>query len=71
MENVVLKATAKDPRDRYASVAEMKADLDSSLDPSRAGEAIYRPSHGNNDETKILPALNGKVMQAEKAKKAS
>ncbi|MCT3517440.1 Stk1 family PASTA domain-containing Ser/Thr kinase [Lactobacillus delbrueckii subsp. bulgaricus] len=68
LENVVLKATAKDPRDRYASVAEMKADLDSSLDPSRAGEAIYRPSHGNNDETKILPALNGKVMQAEKAK---
>lgn len=68
LENVVLKATAKDPRDRYASVAEMKADLDSSLDPSRAGEAVYRPSHGNNDETKILPALNGKVMQAEKAK---
>ncbi|GHV97768.1 serine/threonine protein kinase [Lactobacillus nasalidis] len=66
LENVVLKATAKDPRDRYASVAEMKADLDSSLDPSRAGEAVYQPSHGNNDETKILPALNGKVMQAEK-----
>src|SRR5699024_555133 len=28
LENVVLKATAKDPRDRYATAQEMKADLD-------------------------------------------
>lgn len=66
LENVVLKATAKDPRDRYASVEEMQADLDSSLDPSRASEPVFQPSHSRDDETKILPALNGKVMKMEK-----
>ena len=53
LENVVLKATAKDPRDRYASVDEMKADLDTSLDPSRLNEPLFRPSHNNDDKTKI------------------
>lgn len=55
LENVVLKATAKDPRDRYSSALEMQSDLDSSLDPGRANEAVFKPSHGiNNDETIIL-----------------
>ncbi|WP_302188392.1 Stk1 family PASTA domain-containing Ser/Thr kinase [uncultured Lactobacillus sp.] len=71
LENVVLKATAKDPRDRYASVDEMKADLDTSLDPSRLNEPLFRPSHNNDDKTKILPAFNGKVMQAAKQEAAS
>lgn len=34
LENVVFKATAKDPRDRYKSVLDMKKDLDTCLDPS-------------------------------------
>lgn len=59
LENVVLKATAKDPRDRYISALEMQSDLDSSLDPARANEAVFKPSHGvNNDETIILPNFN-------------
>ena len=56
LENVVLKATAKDPRDRYDSAKEMKDDLDTSLEPSRANEPVFKPTHGNNDdETIILP----------------
>ncbi|WEV38116.1 Stk1 family PASTA domain-containing Ser/Thr kinase [Lactobacillus sp. ESL0680] len=56
LENVVLKATAKDPRDRYSTAKEMKADLDTSLDPSREDEKIFVPNHGlNNDETIVLP----------------
>ena len=56
LENVVLKATAKDPRDRYDSAKEMKDDLDSSLEPGRANEPVFKPTHGNNDdETIILP----------------
>ena len=58
LENVVLKATAKDPRDRYASAQEMKADLDTSLDFSRRDEPVFIPSHGlNDDKTIILPGL--------------
>ncbi len=56
LENVVLKATAKDPRDRYNSAREMKDDLDTSLEPGRANEPVFKPTHGNNDdETIILP----------------
>lgn len=56
LENVVLKATAKDPRDRYNSAKEMKDDLDTSLEPGRANEPVFKPTHGNNDdETIILP----------------
>ena len=56
LENVVLKATAKDPRDRYNSAKEMKDDLNTSLEPGRANEPVFKPTHGNNDdETIILP----------------
>ena len=58
LENVVLKATAKDPRDRYATAQAMQADLDSSLDPERADEPVFVPNHGNNnDKTIVLPGF--------------
>ena len=62
LENVVLKATAKDPRDRYRTVLEMKRDLDTSLDPSRVKEPPFEPHHDpSKDETIVLPALDGSV----------
>lgn len=58
LENVVLKATAKDPRDRYATAQAMQADLDSSLNPERADEPVFVPNHGNNnDKTIVLPGF--------------
>ncbi|RVU71647.1 MULTISPECIES: Stk1 family PASTA domain-containing Ser/Thr kinase [Lactobacillus] len=58
LENVVLRATAKDPRDRYATAQEMKADLDTSLDFSRKDEEVFVPNHRiNDDETIILPGF--------------
>lgn len=58
LENIVLKATAKDPRDRYESAQAMKQDLDTSLDPSRFNEPIFEPDHGrNNEETIVMPNL--------------
>lgn len=61
LKNVVLKATAKDPRDRYETVQAMKSDLDTSLDPSRQNEAAFVPAYGiNNDETRILPGFKPK-----------
>lgn len=58
LENVVLCATAKDPRDRYESVLTMKADLDTSLNPERANEPVFKPSHNPAlEETRVIPTI--------------
>lgn len=54
MENVVYKATAKDPQERYASAKEMAADLRTSLDEQRSGEPRFRENSHCDDETKVL-----------------
>lgn len=56
LENVVLKATAKDPIDRYQSAEEMSADLATALDPSRLNEPAWH-SANHVEETKVLPNL--------------
>ncbi|XBG72914.1 Stk1 family PASTA domain-containing Ser/Thr kinase [Enterococcus cecorum] len=56
LENVVLKATAKDPIDRYQSAEEMSADLATALDPSRLNEPAWHPTN-HVEETKVLPNL--------------
>lgn len=58
MENVVIKATAKDPQQRYASAAEMGADLKTSLDPARANEKPLVIKDYDDDETKVLNIKN-------------
>lgn len=58
LENVVLKATAKNPDDRYQSVNEMAADLNTSLDKSRANEprfTVEPPADTANEETRVMP----------------
>lgn len=56
LENVVLKATAKAPIDRYRSVAEMATDLRTVLQPERVGETKYRPQV-DDEETKIIAPI--------------
>ncbi|MFB9770558.1 Stk1 family PASTA domain-containing Ser/Thr kinase [Lactiplantibacillus modestisalitolerans] len=58
LENVVLRATAKDPRNRYAAVEDMAADLKTTLAPARAGEKRFEPADLNIDETKIMPSAD-------------
>lgn len=56
MENVVLKATAKNPLNRYTSADAMASDLKTSLSPARAHEAKYVvPTDDDLDETKVIP----------------
>ncbi|MCH4123445.1 MAG: Stk1 family PASTA domain-containing Ser/Thr kinase [Levilactobacillus sp.] len=55
LENVVLKATAKRPEDRYTDAASMAADLKTSLSPKRAGEVKFTPAQDDDGETKVLP----------------
>ncbi|RRK11042.1 Stk1 family PASTA domain-containing Ser/Thr kinase [Lactiplantibacillus garii] len=56
LENVVLCATAKDPRDRYATVEDMASDLLTTLSSTRVGEKRFVPDDVGNDETKIMPS---------------
>lgn len=58
LENVVLRATAKDPRDRYATVADMASDLLTTLSETRVGEKRFEPEDLGNDETKIMPSAD-------------
>lgn len=60
LENVVLKATAKDPIDRYQSAEEMSADLATVLDPSRLNEPVWHPAN-HVEETKVLPNLTEQI----------
>ncbi|GEK05916.1 Stk1 family PASTA domain-containing Ser/Thr kinase [Schleiferilactobacillus harbinensis] len=58
LENVILKATAKDPSQRYATVVDMATDLKTSLSPKRAGEPKWAPDNSKDlEETKVLPAI--------------
>ncbi|CAJ1227666.1 Stk1 family PASTA domain-containing Ser/Thr kinase [Lactiplantibacillus xiangfangensis] len=58
LENVVLQATAKDPRDRYITVEDMASDLLTTLSTTRAGEKRFIPADLNNDETRIMPSAD-------------
>ena len=72
LENVVLKATAKDPRDRYSSAQEMKEDLDTCLDYSRRNEPPFVASHDvSDDETIILPGFKPQKEDLNQVKKKS
>ncbi|WP_268913034.1 Stk1 family PASTA domain-containing Ser/Thr kinase [Lentilactobacillus sp. SPB1-3] len=57
LENVVLKATAKDPNDRYDSVDELADDLKTSLSLDRLLEPRFEPNpkDNSNDKTRVMP----------------
>ncbi len=56
LENVVLKATAKNPQHRYQSANEMEEDLSTVLLPERVNEPIFTTPH-DDDATKAMPAI--------------
>ena len=59
LENVVLKATAKNPNNRYSSADAMNSDLKTALSPARAHEAKFVPNAEDDlDETKVLPVID-------------
>ena len=57
VENIVLKATAKNPLHRYESAYEMEIALNSALDPDRINEEVYKPPVEEGEETKVIPII--------------
>ena len=57
LENIVLKATAKDPMNRYRSCYEMFQDLKTCLDSTRLYEKKFIPTSFSG-ETKVLTPIN-------------
>lgn len=60
LENVVLKATAKDPVHRYQSVWEMAEDLETVLSDERSHEAKFQTPI-DYDMTKVIPIIKEPV----------
>lgn len=54
MENIVLRATAKNLNDRYQTIEEMQRDLKTALLPIRKNEPKWEPEESLQEETKIL-----------------
>ncbi|MBM7659409.1 serine/threonine-protein kinase [Bacillus mesophilus] len=57
IENIVLKATAKDPFHRYDTVEAMEDDLRTSLEPRRLNEPPFKAPVLDGDVTKAIPII--------------
>lgn len=57
VENIIFKATAKDPFHRYSSAAEMEEAIKRALDPEYINEPIFTPPVEPGEETKAIPII--------------
>lgn len=57
LENVVLKATTKNPLHRYQSIDEMQQDLETVLNLDRQDEERFIPPTEEGEDTKVMPAI--------------
>lgn len=69
LENVVLKATAKEQADRYKTADEMREDLSTALSPERLNEPRWEP-HALNDETRALTPITNEMIAEQPAEPA-
>ena len=71
VENIIIKATAKNPKNRYADAKEMYEDLKTCLDDNRLNEDKYVLKYPENDydETKMLKVIKEKEKEEQADKK--
>lgn len=71
VENIILKATAKNPKNRYSDAREMHEDLQTCLDESRANELkiSFKYPENDYDDTKIIEAVKEADISSAKPKK--
>ncbi len=63
VENIVLKATAKDPFHRYETVYDLEDGLETALDPNKVDEEKYVPPSEAGEETKAIPIITDNQLQ--------
>lgn len=69
VENIVLKATAKDPFHRYDDIHDMVEDLETTLNPSRLNEEKFMIPVGDDEEvTKAIPIITNDMYKESTAK---
>lgn len=71
IENVIIRSTAKNPKNRYVDAREMHEDLKTALDESRKNEKRYVYKYPENDleDTKKLDKELATIKTAEQTKK--
>ena len=57
VENIILKACAKNPRNRYDSVKEMHEDIINAMNRENEKKYVYPYPENDLDETKVMPVL--------------
>ena len=60
IENIVIRACAKNPKNRYDSVKEMYDDIQNALTPDglKQKRIVYKYAENDLDETKVMPNLS-------------
>ena len=58
VENIILKATAKNPKNRYDSVREMHADLETALERDNEKRLVYEYPENDLEETKVIAPIS-------------
>lgn len=70
IENIILRATAKNPKNRYNNVLEMYHDLETCTDPAREQErrVVYKYPEHDDEDTKIMPVIKTSTNKNEEKK---
>lgn len=63
VENIVLKATAKDPFHRYDSIYDLLDAVETALSPEKINEEPFSPPKEVGDETKAIPIITDNFME--------
>lgn len=64
IENIVLKATAKNPKNRYDTVREMYNDLQTAMERDNEKRLVYEYPENDLEETKVVPVITKEVKKS-------
>lgn len=57
VENIIIKSTAKNPKNRYDTVKEMYTDIKTAMDRQNDKRVVYEYPENDLEETKVIPTV--------------